>query len=380
MRNSKYPTFDPEYAQDLKKNWPEIWKRGGNIEGNNQYRRLLPIVTRKDKKAKTDTEKMAIKKREAWAARHLGDFRIAGTVAQIKWFVIGEKGQSYMKQLLNDEKKRISEKKKELDNSARRERAWSDWVERTHGPAERKIERAVREYLQGAQKRYKRRVKEYVRAEKSGSDYITTGVLSWSDLLAVGDEVARLSSQLGRDWLAVWTLTGNRELDKVYNMAGRQRPLDLVFGERDIARSAIDLSAFEIAQTTAKNVQGIIEQGLLSGASVNQIAIGIDNSAKFGIGRARMIARTEATKAINLATDQSYQTAANEGIKIRKEWLSSRDDKVRETHRELDGQTVGVNEDFVVPSTGEQAPAPAAFADPAESINCRCTIAPVIDN
>ena len=108
MRNSNYPTFDPEYAQDLKKNWPEIWKRGGNIEGNNQYRRLLPIVTRKDKKAKTDTEKMAIKKREAWAARHLGDFRIAGTVAQIKWFVIGERGQSYMRQLLNDEKKRIS--------------------------------------------------------------------------------------------------------------------------------------------------------------------------------------------------------------------------------------------------------------------------------
>ena len=92
-----------------------------------------------------------------------------------------------------------------------------------------------------------------------------------------------------------------------------------------------------------------------------------------------MIARTESTKAINLATNQSYQTAANEGISIRKEWLSSRDDKVRETHRELDGQVVGVQEDFVVPSTGEKGPAPAAFASPAESINCRCTIVPVID-
>ena len=373
MRNSDYPTFDPEYAQDLKENWPQIWKKGGNIEGNNQYRRLLPIVTREDKKAKTETEEMAIKKREAWAARHIGDFRIAGTVAQIKWFVIGEKGESYMKQLLNDEKKRLSEKDK-------RHRSWSNWVERTHGPAERRIQRSVYTYLQDAQKRYKSRVREYVRAQKSGPEYIAKGVLSWSDLLAVGDEISRLSAQMGRDWLAVWTLSGNDELDKVYRMARKERPLDLVFGERDIARSAIDLSAFEITQTTAKNVQGIIEQGLLSGASVNQIAIAIDNSAQFGIGRSRMIARTEATKAINLATDQSYQTAANEGIKIRKQWLSSRDDKVRETHQELDGQTVGVNEDFTVPSTGEQAPAPAAFASAAESINCRCTIVPVIDD
>jgi len=372
MRNSKYPTFDPEYAQDLEKNWPQIWKRGGNIEGNNQYRRLLPIVTRKDKKAKTDTERMAIKKREAWAARHLGDFRIAGTVAQIKWFVIGEKGESYMKKLLNDEKKRISEKKMY-------DRRWYRWQEEAHGPSERRLQKAISAYLSEARKRYIRRARAALRAQKGGAPRTTKAIISWSELLSLGEEINKFIVAVGRDWLAVWSMMGDRELGNVFKIARKKRPMDLMFGTRDIAKSSIDLTAFEVASTTAKDIQGIIEQGLISGASTTQIANAIDNSKAFGMSRSKMIARTEATKAINLATDQAYQTAANEGIRIRKRWLTSRDDKVRETHQELEGQIVGVSEDFVVPSTGEQAPAPAAFSSPAESINCRCTIVPVID-
>ena len=151
-----------------------------------------------------------------------------------------------------------------------------------------------------------------------------------------------------------------------------------MFGDRDIARDAIDLSAFEIASTTAKHIQGIVEQGLLAGASVNQIAIGLDNARDFGLYRARMIARTESTKAINIATRQAYQTASNEGIRVKQQWLTSRDKKVRHTHRELEGQTVGVDEMFIVPSTMQEGAGPAQFKDPAESINCRCTIVPVI--
>ena len=64
LRNSKYRPFDVDYAEDLKKNWPQIWKKGGNIEGNNQYRRLLPIIKRKDKSAQTKTEEIAIRLRD----------------------------------------------------------------------------------------------------------------------------------------------------------------------------------------------------------------------------------------------------------------------------------------------------------------------------
>jgi len=115
LNNSQYPIFDQEYAQKLKEEYPDIWDKGGNIEGNNQYNRLLPIVTRQNKKPLTDIEDMAIRKREAWAARHLKDFRVAGVVAQIKWFVIGSRGESYMKELINEEKKKYQKSLREGD-------------------------------------------------------------------------------------------------------------------------------------------------------------------------------------------------------------------------------------------------------------------------
>ena len=147
----------------------------------------------------------------------------------------------------------------------------------------------------------------------------------------------------------VWATSGNEELESVYKKAKKKRPEDLAFGEPDIARSYIDQTAMEIAQTTAKEVKKIVENGLLAGSSINDLAIALDNSVGLGLSRSRMIARTESTKAINLAANQSYQTAANEGINIQKEWLSSRDDKVRPTHQDLDGDIIGVNEAFLIP-------------------------------
>ena len=255
---------------------------------------------------------------------------------------------------------------------------WLKWIERAHGPAERRLQRITTKYLNEARKRYKRRINKYVQSEKSAGDYIIKSVLSWSELLDVGAEVDIIRKQIGRDWLAVWAITGTEQLDNVYKRAKKEKPLDLVFGDRTIARDAIDLSAFEIAGTTARSVQGIVEQGLLAGASTRQIAIGLDNARDFGVTRSRAIARTEATKAVNIATRQAYQTASNEGIRVKQQWLSSRDDKVRPTHQELEGQTVGIDEMFIVPSTMQEGAGPAQFKSAAESVNCRCTIIPVI--
>lgn len=372
LENTQYRVFDADYAQDLKDNWPQIWRKGGNIEGNNQYRRLKPIVDRADKEPKTDTEEMAIRKREAWAARHLQDFRIAGTVAQIKWFVVGDRGQTYMKELIEKEKQKINAQKQRSD-------MWQGWVTRVQQPAEKSIERAVYTYLRQALKRYKSRINDYVVSRKSaGSAQVTKAVVDWSSLLAMADEMRILQGQMGRQWLGVWSLTGNDALDDVFAKAGKTRPLDLVFKSREAAVNANDLASMQITQSTANKIKRIIEAGLLDGDSVDEIAKSIDQRSIFGAERARTIARTEATKAVNMATDQAYGAAANSGINIRKEWLVSYDDRVRDTHIELDGQVVNVNDQFVVPSTGDRTESPAAFGIASEDINCRCTLIPVI--
>lgn len=119
LKNTQYKLWtDLGYAEDLRQNWPQIWDRGGNILGNLQYRRLLPIVGRDSGNPTSDTEEKAIRLREAWAARHYGNTGLAGVVAQIKWFVAGRRGIAFMKQVIEAEKKRLQEKgmkKREMD-------------------------------------------------------------------------------------------------------------------------------------------------------------------------------------------------------------------------------------------------------------------------
>lgn len=108
LRNSQYEVFDPDYAERLKYEYPEIWGRGGNILGNKQYRRLRPVVARGGV-VETETEEEAVRLREAWSARHFKDYRLAGVVAQIKWFTVGTLGERGMKDVIEAEIERLSD-------------------------------------------------------------------------------------------------------------------------------------------------------------------------------------------------------------------------------------------------------------------------------
>ncbi len=368
LDNSRYQLFDIEYAEDIKENWPSLWKKGGNIEGNNQYRRLLPIAKRSDKTPKTETEDEAIRKREGWAARHLQDFRLAGTIAQIKWLVVGERGLSYMKQLIEEEKEKLASKNEKL-------LLWRSWITKRQAPAERTIERAMNGYFQEAKSRYVSRARAYIQEAKGFTVEQRRSVIDWGMILGLAEEVKILQKQLGRHWLSVWSLTGNDTLKDVYESANQTLPLDLKLGSREAAVEEADFSALNIAQTTAQKMKILFEQSLLNGESVDEIARKIRTNHSFDRKRSKMIARTEATKAVNMATDQAYQTAAQDGINIEKEWLSSEDEDVRDTHVELNGQVVGVNDVFIVPSApSHKASSPGLFSQASENINCRCTI------
>lgn len=104
LRNSQFPTFPLSYAERLKAEHPDIWRKGGNVLGNTQFARLKKVHGQMGV-ARTPTDERAVRLREAWAARHLKDFRLAGVVAQIKWLVIGSRGLSHMKQTINEARK-----------------------------------------------------------------------------------------------------------------------------------------------------------------------------------------------------------------------------------------------------------------------------------
>lgn len=111
LRNSQYPLFDRKYAKRIKEKYPEIWDKGGNIKGDDQYEILTRIMNENNGVPITSDQEEAIKLREAWAARHIDNKNIEGVIAQVKWLVIGSRGISHMKKVIKEEIDKIEKNK-----------------------------------------------------------------------------------------------------------------------------------------------------------------------------------------------------------------------------------------------------------------------------
>jgi SPP1 gp7 family putative phage head morphogenesis protein len=89
--------------------------------------------------------------------------------------------------------------------------------------------------------------------------------------------------------------------------------------------------------------------------------------------RSRTIARTEMNGMVNGGTQLAYEQGGIE----QKQWLSTRDSLVRDSHMTADGQVVNVGDKFMVGTSALSYPGDPA-GEPGDVINCRCTVVPVI--
>lgn len=133
LRNSEYPRFDREFAENIKEFNREVWALGGNVRGNDAFRLWGRALEGDEAGSVLDW----IKEREAWAARHFEDGahfsdgeepnrgNVGGVVAQMKWGVVGTLGEQGMKDVLLELIKKLEGKKDE----ERAERQLSDEVE-----------------------------------------------------------------------------------------------------------------------------------------------------------------------------------------------------------------------------------------------------------
>lgn len=92
--------------------------------------------------------------------------------------------------------------------------------------------------------------------------------------------------------------------------------------------------------------------------------------------RGEAIARTEAMAALHASAQEAMAQAIDAGqvneAAVTKQWKSARDIRVRDAHRQMNGQTVAFRADFVAPN-GERLKYPGdPNASPAMVVNCRC--------
>lgn len=127
-----------------------------------------------------------------------------------------------------------------------------------------------------------------------------------------------------------------------------------------------------VTDYTRQLVRAVLVEANSEGLDIFQTAKFLqDHWLDVSFYRAERIARTEVITASNLGT---MQGAESSGLSLKKVWIATADSRTRDTHRELDGTKVGLNEMFLVAGN-----APASYpGDPelpaSERINCRCTV------
>lgn len=123
-----------------------------------------------------------------------------------------------------------------------------------------------------------------------------------------------------------------------------------------------------------RNVTHAVAQGIIQGDSIQQIAKRIaKNTASKNEAAMTRYARTAMTSAQNAGRMEVMQEASEMGIQVRKLWIATLDERTRDAHQELDGQTAEINEPFDSMLGPIDYPGDPK-ADDANIWNCRCTL------
>ncbi|MBO7624375.1 MAG: hypothetical protein J6S82_03605 [Bacteroidales bacterium] len=132
-----------------------------------------------------------------------------------------------------------------------------------------------------------------------------------------------------------------------------------------------------------QKVENTVTQGIIQGEGIEAITkMLIEVLCTQNENRMRTFARTSMTGAQNAGKQAQMEDAEDMGIKLKKRWLATLDNRTRDTHQELDGQEVPVKDPFKVKVKGkmEEIMNPGdPNALPCLVYNCRCTMIEVYE-
>jgi len=147
---------------------------------------------------------------------------------------------------------------------------------------------------------------------------------------------------------------------------------------RDFASENTGSKIIGIQAVTRKHIAKIVTIGLTENLGVAQLANQIRNegTSRFTKLRSATIARTETHNAASYANQQVAQSMNLPNQ--RKRWVTTQDDRSRDSHRAMNGKTVNIDEDFIV--SGKPMSYPSDPRGGASNvINCRCVLIYVND-
>ena len=183
-------------------------------------------------------------------------------------------------------------------------------------------------------------------------------------LQSIKEAIDKTTPDFIKDMEVLLTDAGNAGIELAndrINTTGGLLNNDVVSKRANLLRNVDD--------TTYKTIRSQVVEGIKLGETTKQISDRVRNTYNMSSYRSTMISRTESSAMINSSAAKRYEEA---GIQ-KKQWLDSPDS--RDTHK--DNASKGIvpmdyryNGGLLFP--GDNGPA-------GETINCRCTLSPVVE-
>lgn len=138
------------------------------------------------------------------------------------------------------------------------------------------------------------------------------------------------------------------------------------------------LNKIKDARWNTKKLNSAVLQGIIQGDSMDRIAERILPIVHNNESAAIRNARTMVTGAENQGRLDSFQELQDMGTVIKKKWIATLDDRVREWHADMNGDEVDLDESFVDGNGNELQYPGDPDAEPETVYNCRCAMEAVI--
>lgn len=197
---------------------------------------------------------------------------------------------------------------------------------------------------------------------------------NWEAL--VDESLLEWDTLLAKTWKRVGTKFFDRQMNDLKSLSHEEKARKPRFWEKDVQKYVQDNVAEKVQsinKTTKTWIKAAVSRTQEDGDSIRSVAKGIrEMGPQYSKARANTISRTEVIGASNYGN----RTAARKKGVRSKQWITSRDARVRDSHTAIDGQIRGLNEPY---SNGLMFPGdPNGSAK--EIINCRCVEAYLVTN
>lgn len=247
-----------------------------------------------------------------------------------------------------------------------RDKIWDGYVEKFLSPSETKFANKFKSFFISQRNAMQDRVDEWLKKKnkKSASDIAEPDDFLL-DLTKENKRLLKDIEPLVRSQVKVTNARVQQELGKFVKWKLDDPTIQRYVDKRRVEMAQINSTTFKKAH---KDIADAIEQGVKDNLTPEQLAEKIKDAisdiGEVRVNQAMTIARTEVGI---ISNNLRYEIFQEEGIENH-EWVTARDEKVRDSHAQVDGDVVHIGEHF---KNGLLFPLDPE-GDPEDIINCRC--------